>query len=154
VRYVLKDYQVAAANEIVKTLRRAGRDHAEDPTDFWSVALSAPTGAGKTVIASAVIETLFDGGGSFAEDPLATVLWVTDDPALNEQTKRNMMQASSTLGPSRLTTIDSGFDEESSVRLRVLPQHPEACAHKPAVTQQLRPAYALALGDHLKHNPR
>jgi len=113
VRYVLKDYQVAAANEIVKTLRRAGRDYAEDPADFWSVALSAPTGAGKTVIASAVIETLFDGGGSFAEDPLATVLWVTDDPALNEQTKRNMMQASSTLGPSRLTTIDSGFDEES-----------------------------------------
>lgn len=112
-RYILKDYQVAATNDIVKTLRRAGKDFAEDPTYYWSVALSAPTGAGKTVIASAVIETLFDGGGAFAEDPLATVLWVTDNPALNEQTKRNMMQASSTLGPNRLITIDSGFDEES-----------------------------------------
>jgi type III restriction enzyme len=113
VRYTLKDYQVAATNEIIKTLRRAGKDYEQDPNDYWSVALSAPTGAGKTVIASAVIETLFDGGGNFTEDPLATVLWVTDDPALNEQTKRNMMQASSTLGPNRLTTIDASFDQES-----------------------------------------
>ncbi|MBE7192971.1 MAG: DEAD/DEAH box helicase family protein [Gordonia polyisoprenivorans] len=97
---------------MVKVLRRAGRSYAEDATDHWSVALSAPTGAGKTVIASAVIETLFDGAGSFPEDPLATVLWVTDDPALNEQTKRKMLQASSTLSPARLITIDAGFDQE------------------------------------------
>lgn len=112
-RYTLKDYQVGATNDIVKTLRRATRDREEDAEDYYSVALSAPTGAGKTVIASAVIETLFDGGGSFSEDPLATVLWVTDDPALNEQTKRNMLQASSGLTPGRLVTIDAGFDEES-----------------------------------------
>ena len=96
-RYTLKDYQFAAANEITRALRRAGKDFEDDPNDFWSVALSAPTGAGKTVIASAVIETLFDGGGKFAADLSATVLWVTDDPALNVQTKRNMNQASSTL---------------------------------------------------------
>lgn len=90
-----------------QVLRRAGRSYAEDGTDPWSVALSAPTGAGKTVIASAVVETLFDGAGSFPEDPLATVLWVTDNPALNEQTKRNMLQASSTRTPARLITIDA-----------------------------------------------
>ncbi len=112
-RYTLKDYQFAASNEIVKSLRRAGRDFEDDANDLWSIALSAPTGAGKTVIASAVIETVFDGSASYAGDPLATVLWVTDDPALNEQTKLNMMQASSTLGPNRLVTIDAGFDAES-----------------------------------------
>ena len=32
-----------------------------------------------------------------AEDPDATVLWVADDPALNEQTKRKMLQAASIL---------------------------------------------------------
>lgn len=112
-RYTLKDYQFAASNEIVKSLRRAGRDFEDDANDLWSIALSAPTGAGKTVIASAVIETVFDGSASYAGDPLATVLWVTDDPALNEQTKRNIMQASSTLGPNRLVTIDAGFDAES-----------------------------------------
>jgi type III restriction enzyme len=112
VRYTLKDYQALAAAEIVKTLRRRSRDYEEDQT-LSSVALSAPTGAGKTVIAAAVIETLFDGDETFAADPLATVLWVTDDPALNVQTARNMTQASSTLGPSRLLTIDSSFDQEN-----------------------------------------
>jgi superfamily II DNA or RNA helicase len=108
----LKGYQLAATKEITRALRRAGKDYDEDPNDLWSVALSAPTGAGKTVIASAVIETLFDGSDNFGADPLATVLWVTDDPALNVQTKRNMNQASSTLGPSRLIPINSSFDQE------------------------------------------
>jgi type III restriction enzyme len=112
VRYTLKDYQAVAANEIIKTLRRAGRDYEEDQQELWSVALSAPTGAGKTVIAAAVIETLFDGDDRYPADPLATVLWVTDDPALNVQTRRNMTQASSSLGPNRLLTIDASFDEE------------------------------------------
>lgn len=112
-RYTLKDYQSVAANDILRALRRAGKDYEEDPTELWSVALSAPTGAGKTVIAAAVIETLFDGSGKFAADPEATVLWVTDDPALNVQTRRNMNQASSTLGPNRSTTIDASFDQET-----------------------------------------
>lgn len=111
-RYTLKDYQSVATNDILRALRRAGKDYEEDQTELWSVALSAPTGAGKTVIAAAVIETLFDGNGKFAADPEATVLWVTDDPALNVQTRRNMNHASSTLGPNRSTIIDSSFDQE------------------------------------------
>jgi hypothetical protein len=113
VRFVLKDYQFVASADILKRLRRASQDFESDPEDLWSVILSAPTGAGKTVIAASVIETLFDGGSDYAPDPLATVLWVTDDPALNVQTRRNMMQASSRLGPNRLVPIDSGFEEES-----------------------------------------
>ncbi|MDN4175579.1 DEAD/DEAH box helicase family protein [Nocardioides sp. SOB77] len=112
-RYTLKDYQFVAANDICRALRRAGRDYDEDRNELWSIALSAPTGAGKTVIAAAVIETLFDGNDRFAADPEARVLWVTDDPALNVQTMRNMTQASTTLGPSRLVTIDSAFDQET-----------------------------------------
>lgn len=118
-RYTLKDYQSVAANDITKALRRAGKDYQADPTDRWSVALSAPTGAGKTVIAAAVIETLFDGSGTFGADPEATVLWVTDDPALNIQTRRNMNQASSTLGPNRSITIDASFDQEMFEKNRV-----------------------------------
>lgn len=111
-RYTLKDYQFVASNDILRALRRAGVAYDDDPTELWSVALNAPTGAGKTVIAAAVIETLFDGNGKFAADPDATVLWVTDDPALNIQTRRNMNQASSTLGPNRSLTIDASFDQE------------------------------------------
>jgi type III restriction enzyme len=118
-RFTLKDYQLAATTELVKSLRRATRAYSEDDADYWAVSLSAPTGAGKTVIASAVIEALIDGAGPFPEDPEATVLWVTDDPALNEQTKRKMLQASSTLRPGRLVTIDSAFDEEQFSPSRV-----------------------------------
>lgn len=110
--FLLKNYQATAAGEITRFLRRAGKDYEDDAKDLSSVALSAPTGAGKTVIASAVIETLFDGNEKFAADPLATILWVTDDPALNVQTVRNMNQASSKLGPNRLIPIKSDFDEE------------------------------------------
>ena len=113
------------------------------------MALSAPTGAGKTVIAAAVIETLFDGGGEFTEDPEATVLWVTDDPALNEQTKRNMNQASTTLGPSRLTTIDASFDQETFD-----PQHvyflniQKLSRSNPLSPQQHQQPPVLPMGDH------
>lgn len=118
-RFTLKDYQESATNELVKVLRRATRDFSEDSSDYQVISLSAPTGAGKTVIASAVIETLFDGSGPFPEDALATVLWVTDDPALNEQTKRKMLQASSTLTPGRLITINGSFDKETFEPQRV-----------------------------------
>ena len=111
-RYILKDYQFVASTELTRALRRAGRDYDEEAGELGAVILSAPTGAGKTVIAASVIENIFDGGGSFSADPRATILWVTDDPALNAQTKRNMTQASSTLGPNRLVTIESAFDEE------------------------------------------
>lgn len=111
-RYLLKNYQQTASADVTKAVRKASRAYADDHDDLWSVVLAAPTGAGKTVIAASVIETLLDGDGVIAPDPQTTVLWTTDDPALNIQTRRNMIQASSSLGPGRLETIESSFDEE------------------------------------------
>lgn len=109
-RFTLKDYQEAAFRDVAKALRKASRDHADDPDELYAVTLAAPTGAGKTVIAAAVIEALFNGSEKISEDADATVLWVTDDPALNEQTKQKML-VSSDLGPGQLITIDSSFDQ-------------------------------------------
>ncbi len=111
-RFELKDYQAVASTEVLKALRRATRDLAEDPTELHAISLSAPTVAGKTVIAAAVIEALLQGAGSFAPDPEAVVLWVTDDPALNEQTKRKIIAASN-LPLGCLVTIDAGFDQRA-----------------------------------------
>ena len=96
--------------------------------DRSSFALSAITGAGKTVIATAVIEAMIHGSADLGVDPnpAATFLWVTDDPALNRQTRNKMIGASDLLQPSRLVILDDRFlDPELSPAIRLFPEHPE-----------------------------
>ena len=115
-KYQLFDYQRDAALGCVKQLRRGGRDWQEDRA-LSSFALSAITGAGKTVIATAVIEALVHGSSDLAveADPRACFLWVTDDPALNRQTRNKMLAASDLLQPSRLIELGNDFlDSELS----------------------------------------
>jgi type III restriction enzyme len=112
-RYELIDYQREAAIIVVDRLR-LGRElwaASKMPSSF---ALSAITGAGKTVIAAAVIEALLHGSADLGAevDPNATFLWITDDPALNRQTRNKMLDASDLLLPNTLIEIDDGFLEE------------------------------------------
>ncbi|WP_351223044.1 DEAD/DEAH box helicase family protein [Streptomyces sp. NPDC002133] len=113
-KYALKDYQEAAAGDLLVALERAHEEY-KSSGEHQSVCLVAPTGAGKTVIATAVVERLFHGDSESGRPALdgATVLWVTDDPSLNIQTLRKMYSASSLLhaGP-QLLTIDGAFDAE------------------------------------------
>jgi hypothetical protein len=108
--YDLTTYQRTAAQEIIGLLRDSGYDWRERNRKS-SFALSAITGAGKTVIATAVIEATFFGSADFGvdPDPAATFLWVTDDPALNRQTINKMNAASDLLEPKHLKIIDDGF---------------------------------------------
>jgi type III restriction enzyme len=112
VRYELIDYQRGAAITVLDRLSM-GRDlwlNSRMPSSF---ALSAITGAGKTVIAAAVIEALLFGSSDLGvePDPKATFLWITDDPALNRQTRNKMLDASDLLLPKALIEIDEGFLE-------------------------------------------
>jgi type III restriction enzyme len=111
-RYILTDYQAAAVADLTRRLRQATREFEADG-DYSSVSLTAPTGAGKTVIAAAVIERLFRGDDHAESDPAATALWITDNPSLNEQTRRKMLMASTALQPAHLVTLEASFDEES-----------------------------------------
>lgn len=111
-RYELFDYQREAAVGCVKNLVRGRRDWEDGHQS--SFALSAITGAGKTVIATAVIEALIHGSADLGvdPDPRATFLWVTDDPALNRQTRNKMIAGSDLLQPARLVILDDGFMNE------------------------------------------
>lgn len=111
-KYELFDYQEAAVAALSKHLIRATRDHVEDPDECSAVVLAAPTGAGKTVIATGVIEASLDGDEATPGVEDATFLWVTDDPSLNRQTLQKMLESSSDLKLDRLTIIESDFDEE------------------------------------------
>ena len=112
-RYELMDFQREAAILIVDRLR-LGRDLWASSKMSSSFALSAITGAGKTVIAAAVIEALLHGSSDLGAeaDPKATFLWITDDPALNRQTRNKMLDASDMLMPNTLLELDDGFLEQ------------------------------------------
>jgi type III restriction enzyme len=108
-RYELMDYQRTAAIDVLNRLGRARRDWADGERS--SFALSAITGSGKTVIATAAIEATLYGSADLGvdPDPQATFLWITDDPALNRQTRNRMLDASDLLAPKTLVEIDDGY---------------------------------------------
>ena len=110
-RYELRDYQRDAAMEVLRQLRLSRRDLEEG--DRSSFALSAITGSGKTVIATAVIEALFFGSTDLytEPDPGVTFLWITDDPALNRQTRGRMLDSSELLTNWQLREIDETFPD-------------------------------------------
>ena len=112
-RFTLKDYQDEAVRDVLRSLQDA-RDDYRSKNRKIAFALSAITGAGKTVMAAAVFEAMFEGSDDYEvdADPSAVVLWVTDDPNLNEQTRYRIMEASDKLTAQRLKIIDDAFDAE------------------------------------------
>ena len=117
-KFELFGYQVDAAADIISALEE-GYDRFNKNGKLTAVSLAAPTGAGKTVMATAVIEQLFFGSDATTPRPEMTVLWVTDDPSLNEQTKRKMLQASSLIQPGQLVTVDASLDQKTLSRGKV-----------------------------------
>ncbi len=77
-----------------------------------AVVLSSPTGSGKTVIMTLLMERLFAGHESVAPDPEAIFLWISDSPELNIQSKEKIEAASDIFPRSRLTVIDNDFNRE------------------------------------------
>ena len=113
-RYELTDYQREATLSVLQRLHWGGEDwHTRGERS--SFALSAITGAGKTVIATAAIEALFFGSSDLdtERNQKATFLWITDDPALNRQTRNRMLAASDLLDPNHLTEINDGFLDQT-----------------------------------------
>lgn len=109
-KFTLKDYQADAVDDLLQTLSRAKSLVDQDGAEV-SVSLSATTGAGKTVIAAAVIEALFYGSDAFdfEPDPGAVVVWFSDDPNLNDQTRFRLMEASDKLLSTDLVVIEAPF---------------------------------------------
>lgn len=109
-RFTLKDYQADAVGDTLQELTSAREIYQTTSKRVSSVALTATTGAGKTVMAAATIEALFWGSDDFNIAPVsgAVVLWFSDDPALNQQTRHRLEQASDRLR-NRLVTVEYPF---------------------------------------------
>lgn len=113
-KFTLKPYQRGALEDLLTALDRAKTVNEREATPT-SVSLSATTGAGKTVIASAVIESLFYGNDDFdfEADDGAVVIWFSDDPNLNHQTRGRIMQASDKVVSTDLVVIEPPFSKPS-----------------------------------------
>lgn len=111
-KFTLKDYQADAVDDLLQSLARAKAIYDAEGKEV-SVSLSATTGAGKTVMAAAVIEALFYGSDvfDFDADPGAVVVWFSDDPNLNDQTRFRLLEASDKLLSTDLVTIEPPFSK-------------------------------------------
>lgn len=107
-KYELKDFQEKAVVTLAKQMVQAD-DMYRNYNDRVSCSLSAVTGSGKTVMAAAAIEALLSGSEDLNIEPHqnATILWVTDSPALNDQTL-NKFELSSDISVLMMHTIDNG----------------------------------------------
>lgn len=113
-KFTLKDYQDEAVFDVLANLRKAARRWRED-RDLHAFALSATTGAGKTVMAAATFEALFHGSDAYdvEPDPGAVVLWFSDDPSLNEQTRFRLLEAADRISFSDLVVVQNTFNAET-----------------------------------------
>lgn len=110
-RLVLKDFQTDVVEELVGELRPAARD-VNQRQKAQAVGLSSPTGSGKTVMVTAAMESLLQGDDENQALPDAVFLWITDQPQLNEQTRRKILRDSSVFTEANVVTIGSAFDQE------------------------------------------
>src|ERR1019366_9460375 len=110
-KFTLWEYQTDAVHDALSNLKRARKDW-HDGAYKSAFSLTAVTGAGKTVMAAAVFEALFHGDEEFDfdADPGAVVIWFSDDPALNEQTRFRLMESSDRLSHTDLVRVESTFN--------------------------------------------
>jgi type III restriction enzyme len=110
-KFTLKDYQTDAVRDALANFKKA-KKYWHNDNDRSAFSLTAVTGAGKTVMAAAVFEALFHGDDAFDfdADPGAVVIWFSDDPSLNEQTRFRLMEASDRLNHTDLVPVENTFN--------------------------------------------
>lgn len=105
-------FQKRALSELrmksAEAVYRYGRSHSKQVVSF-----TAPTGAGKTIIMAALIESIFFGDDVYPEQPEAIIVWLSDSPQLNEQSKDKIDLKADKIRLGQCVTVqDDSFDQE------------------------------------------
>lgn len=110
----LLPFQETAAEKVLGHLATARFGYERTGT-FGAVGLTATTGAGKTMMATAIIEAILFGSELLhvQSEPDAVFLWMTDMPELNRQTMDKMFKTSSDLRDGVLIDVLPTFNEPS-----------------------------------------
>ncbi len=109
-KVTLFDFQEDALLKLQLKLAQAGAF--ASPDSLQAISFSAPTGSGKTIVMTALFERIFFGEPDFHAQPDAVILWISDMPELNEQTRMKLESKSDRIRVRQLITIDSTFDAE------------------------------------------
>lgn len=111
-KFTLKDYQADAVRDSLENLKKA-RVYWHSHSDKSAFSLTAVTGAGKTVMAAAAFEALFHGDDefNFDADPGAVVIWFSDDPSLNEQTRFRLKESSDRINHTDMVVVENTFNQ-------------------------------------------
>lgn len=77
------------------------------------VSYTAPTGAGKTIVMSALIEAIYYGDDLYPDQNEAIFIWLSDSPQLNEQSRLKIDLKADKIRLNQCVTIsDDSFDME------------------------------------------
>lgn len=109
-RTTLFDFQEAALAEFHEKIEKAHTLWSEK--DPQVISFSAPTGAGKTIIMTALFENIIFGHAFGVAEPDSVFVWLSDSPELNEQTRLKIESKSDKFRTRDVRVIDSSFDAE------------------------------------------
>lgn len=113
----LREFQEEAVEQLTQKVRFY--QPVATPDNPKAIILSAPTGAGKTIIATAMIERIISDSADHEDNQDIVFLWITDLPELNNQTYNKMINTSDILNPLNLEIIDSYFNQRDLTPGRV-----------------------------------
>ncbi|MBQ7634656.1 MAG: DEAD/DEAH box helicase family protein [Bacteroidaceae bacterium] len=109
----LFSFQQSALERLRRQCAAALSEYRHDGTP-QVVAFTAPTGSGKTIILSALIESILTGSADFVEQPEAIFVWLSDSPELNEQSRDKIAAKADKIRLHQCVAIrDVGFDRET-----------------------------------------
>jgi len=112
VKVELKDFQRVALRKLFRDAVHARREIVDGEPQ--ALVLAAPTGSGKTVMVTALLEALIQGDDTTRGDAHATFLWLSDMPELNEQSRRRIAETADVFRESDLVLVDhETFDRET-----------------------------------------
>ena len=77
------------------------------------ISFTSPTGSGKTIIMSALIEDIYLGDENYTDQSNAIFVWISDSPEFNQQSKDKIDRQADKISLNQCITVsDESFDQE------------------------------------------
>ena len=109
-RATLFPFQETALDDLHEKIQQAHATWNEKTPQV--ISFTAPTGAGKTIIMTALFENIIFGNPYVDAEPDSIFVWLSDMPELNEQTRMKIEGKSEKFRARDINVIDSNYDAE------------------------------------------